>query len=48
MHTGGVIKPGTFIAVNENPEAPIFNVANYGVVGDCKDVLASLIETLKK
>ncbi|WP_082447678.1 electron transfer flavoprotein subunit alpha/FixB family protein [Youngiibacter fragilis] len=48
MHTGGVIKPGTFIAVNENPEAPIFNVAHYGVAGDCKDVLASLIETLKK
>lgn len=47
QHTCGIIDPGTFIAVNSNPEAPIFNVADYGIIGDSKEVLRHLINILK-
>lgn len=48
QHTCGIVNPGTFIAVNSNPDAPIFNVADYGIVGDSKQVLRNLINILKQ
>lgn len=42
QHTEGIKDTKLFIAVNEDEEAPIFNVADYGIVADLKEVLKCL------
>jgi electron transfer flavoprotein alpha subunit len=42
----GIEKADTVIAINSDPEAPIFEFADYCIVGDVHQILPSLIESL--
>lgn len=46
-HTVGIRRAGTIVAINSDPKAPIFAMADYGLVGDLKDVLAAIIHRIK-
>lgn len=48
QHLVGMQSSDIIIAVNKNPEAPIFNAATYGIVGDLNEVLPLLIKKLKE
>lgn len=46
QHTVGIRNPGIVVAVNTDPTAPIFDIADYGLVADVRDVLPLLMEYL--
>lgn len=46
-HRGGMQASGTIVSVNMDPDAPIFEISDFGVVGNLEDVLPQAIETLK-
>ena len=48
QHLAGMSSSDVIIAVNKDPEAPIFKVADYGVVGDVNDILPLMTEEFKK
>ena len=45
--TVGIQEAGTVIAINTDPEAPIFATADYGIVGDVHEVVPALIRELQ-
>ena len=47
QHLAGISGAERIIAVNNDPDAPIFSVAHYAIVGDCREILCNMISILE-
>ncbi|HPV21920.1 MAG TPA: FAD-binding protein, partial [bacterium] len=48
QHRAGMEESKKIIAINSDPNAPIFNIAHMGIVGDLKEIIPVMIKYLRE
>lgn len=48
QHRAGMDQSAKIVAINNDPNAPIFSIAHYGIIGDLLEVIPKIIEDIKK
>jgi electron transfer flavoprotein alpha subunit len=48
QHRAGMDQSAKIVAINNDPDAPIFSIAHYGIIGDLHEVIPKIIEDIKK
>ena len=47
QHVAGMCESAKIVAINNDPDAPIFSIAHYKIVGDLNDVVPKLVKAIR-